>query len=111
MSYGKMTGFLTVLQKVYITDDEGFKTESWDVVVQVRCYREGRHGSIRWANLATFSEATDLFRFRRIPHFHFSPDYVLVYNGERFTSLSVEDVKGRGMYVEVLAKKVVSSSG
>ena len=58
-----------------------------------------------------FSEATDLFRFRRIPYFHFSTDYVLVFNGERFTPLSVEDVKGRGMYIEVLAKKVVSTSG
>ena len=106
-----MNGFLTILEKVYKTDNEGFKSESWDVVVQVRCYREGRHGSVRWANLAAFSEATDLFRFRRIPHFHFSADYVLLYNGERFIPLSVEDVKGRGMYVEVLAKKVVSTSG
>lgn len=111
MSFGKMTGFLTILRKEYKTDDEGFKKETVDVVVQVRCYREGRHGSYRWANLAAFSEATDLFRFRRIPHFHFSTDYILVYNGERFKPLSVEDVKSRGMYVEVLAKKMVSTNG
>lgn len=111
MSFGKMNGFLTILQKVYKTDDEGFRKEAEDVVVQVRCYREGRHGSYRWANLAAFSEATDLFRFRCVPHFHFNTDYILVYNGERFMPLSVEDVKGRGMYVEVLAKKVVSTSG
>ena len=111
MSFGKMNGFLTILRKEYTTDAEGFKKEIEDVVVQVRCYREGRHGSYRWANLAAFSEATDLFRFRRIPHFCFSTEYILVYNGERFKPLSVEDVKSRGMYVEVLAKRVVTSNG
>ena len=111
MSFGKMDGFLTILEKVYKTDDEGFKTEAENVVVQVRCYREGRHGSVRWAKLAAFSEATDLFRFRRVPHFHFSTDYILDYNGERFIPLSVEDVKGRGMYVEILAKKVIPTNG
>ena len=32
-------------------------------------------------------------------------------NEERFNIISVEDVKGRGMYTEVLAKKVVATSG
>ena len=111
MSFGKMNGFLTILRKEYTTDAEGFKKEIEDIVVQVRCYREGRHGSYRWANLAAFSEATDIFRFRRVPHLHFSTDYILVYNGERFKPLSVEDVKSRGMYVEVLAKRVVNTNG
>jgi hypothetical protein len=31
--------------------------------------------------------------------------------GEIFDITSVEDVKGRGMYIEVLAKKVVATSG
>lgn len=106
-----MTGFLIIISKEHATDDEGFKADREKVLAQVRCYREGRHGSTRWANLATFSEATDLFRFRTIPGFRFSTDYILIYNGERFTPLSVEDVKSRGMYVEVLAKKVVSTNG
>ena len=40
-----------------------------------------------------------------------STAYTLVCCGERFSIISVEDVKGRGMYVEVLAKKVVATSG
>ena len=50
-------------------------------------------------------------KMSRIPHFQFSADYVLLYNGERFIPLSVEDVKGRGMYIEVLAKKVIPTNG
>ena len=81
------------------------------MIASIRVYREGRHGSERWANLATFSEATDLFRFRAIPGVEVSTEHFIECDGERFDITSVENVKGRGMYTEVLAKKVVSSVG
>ena len=68
-------------------------------------------GSQRWENLAAFSEATDLFRFRSIPGLGITTDHIIVTDGERFEVTSVEDVKGRGMYTEVLAKKVVATVG
>jgi len=49
------------------TDSEGFSFESVAVLAEVRVFVEGRHGSERWANLAAFSEATDLFKLRKIP--------------------------------------------
>ena len=82
-----------------------------EILASVRVYREGRHGSQRWANLATFSEATDLFRFRVIPGLVVSTDHIIVCDGGRYNITSVEDVKGRGMYIEVLAKKVESTNG
>ena len=59
----------------------------------------------------TFSEATDLFSFRIIPGVSITTDHILYCNGEKFDITSVEDVKGRGMYIEVLAKKVVATNG
>lgn len=106
MSYGKMNGFLTVLRKRSRKDEEGFTSDTFETVAITRCYREGRHGSVRWANLASFSEATDLFRIRCIPGLDLSADYTLDFNGERFKPLSVENVKGRGMYIEILAKHI-----
>ena len=38
-------------------------------------------------------------------------DHIILSQGEKFEIMSVEDVKGRGMYVEVLAKKVVATDG
>ena len=67
---------------------------------------EARHGSERWANRAAFSEATDLFRFRVIPGVSVTTDLALLCDGDRFEITSVEDVKGRGMYLEVMAKVV-----
>ena len=106
MSYGKMNTFIDIIEKVTIKDAEGFRTEVDNIIASVKAYREGRHGNEKWANRATFSEATDLFRFRRIPNVTVTTSMVLVNKEGRFEITSVEDVKGRGMYIEVLAKEV-----
>lgn len=111
MSFGKMNGFADIVITKRIKDSEGFSTTADEILASVRVYREGRHGSERWANLAAFSEATDLFRFRVIPGLTVTTDHILVCEDGRFEITSVEDVKGRGMYTEVLAKKVVATSG
>lgn len=109
MSIGKMNKFIEITQKQITLDDEGFQTETDVVLARVRAYREGRHGSEKWANRAAFSEATDLFRFRAIPGVKISTDMRILCDGSAFEITSVEDVKGRGMYVEALAKEVEPS--
>ena len=109
MSYGKMNTFIDIIEKVTMKDHEGFKTEVDNIIASVKSYREGRHGNEKWANRATFSEATDLFRFRCIPSVAVTTAMVIVNGDGRFEITSVEDVKGRGMYIEVLAKEVKPS--
>ena len=111
MSFGKMNGFADIVETRQIKDSEGFSTTQDEVLASVRVYREGRHGSQRWANLAVFSEATDLFRFRCIPGLTVTTDQFLICDDCRYDIVSVEDVKGRGMYIEVLAKKEVPTVG
>ena len=65
MSFGKMNGFADIVETKQVKDSEGFTTTQDEVLASIRVYREGRHGSQRWANLAAFSEATDLFRDRK----------------------------------------------
>ena len=109
MSYGKMNAIVDIVKPTITTDEDGFRITTDEVLATVRAYREGRHGSERWANRAAFTDATDLFRFRVIPKLTIGTDMTLVCGAERFEITSVEDVKGRGMYVEVLARKVESS--
>lgn len=111
MSFGKMNGFADIVETRQIKDSEGFSTTQDEVLASVRVYREGRHGSQRWANLAVFSEATDLFRFRCIPGLTVTTDQFLICDDCRYDIVSVEDVKGRGMYIELLAKKEVPTVG
>ena len=105
MSFGKMNGFADIVETRKVKDSEGFTHSEDEVLASIRVYREGRHGSQRWANLAAFSEATDQFRFRCIPGLTVTTDQFLITEDGRFDIVSVENVKGRGMYVEVLAKR------
>ena len=106
MSYGKMRTPVQLLSTEAVKDTEGFAAQQDKVLAEVRAYHEARHGSERWANRAAFSEATDLFRFRVIPGVSVTTDLALLCDGDRFEITSVEDVKGRGMYLEVMAKVV-----
>ena len=109
MSYGKMRTKISIVEKVIIKDEEGFSHPEERVLATIRAYREGRHGTERWANRAAFSEATDLFRFRHIPGVIITTAMLIFCADKRFEITSVEDVRGRGMYIEVLAKAVEPS--
>lgn len=86
MSFGNMNTFIDIVVLKKSKDEEGFATAVYDAVASVRAYREGRHGSQRWANLAAFSEATDLFRFRSIPGITVTTGHVIMTGGETFES-------------------------
>lgn len=104
-----MNTFISIVEKQITTDDEGFKTETDVTLAEIRAYREGRHGSEKWANMATYSIATDLFRFRVIPNVTVTTEMRILCDGHTFEITSVEDVKGRGMYLEVLGQEVKKS--
>ena len=109
LSYGKMRTPIKLAEKRIVKDAEGFSHTEEQVLASLRAYREGRHGTERWANRAAFSEATDLFRFRRIPGLIVTTAMQIICAEKRFEITSVEDVRGRGMYIEVLAKAVEPS--
>ena len=105
MSYGKMQEFATIIRVHYDKDPDGFAQPRDEVLARVRAYYEQRHGNVRWANRAAFSEATALFRFRVIPGVSIEPLFKIESAAGRFEVLSVE-VLG-AMYCECLVKGVV----
>jgi head-tail adaptor len=108
MSFGKMSVRISIAEEMVMKDAEGFATKTDNTLASIHAYREGRHGSQKWVNRAAFSEATDLFRFRVSPRLTVSTAHVILCGDDRFEITSVEDVKGRGMYIEVLVKKVTA---
>jgi SPP1 family predicted phage head-tail adaptor len=111
MSIGKMNTFIDLVITKTTKDSEGFSTTKDTVIASVRAYKEDRYASEKWANMAVFSEANALFRFRRIPDVEISTAMVIACYDGRYEIVSVRDIKNRGMYIEVLARKVVASSG
>ena len=111
MSFGKMNVRISIAEETIVKDTEGFATKTDTILASRHAYREGRHGSQKWVNRAAFSEATDLFRFRKIPGLMVTTEHVILCDGERYEITSVENVKGRNMYLEVLAKREVATHG
>jgi head-tail adaptor len=104
MSFGKMNAFIDIV-KINITKDrEGFAEFTDIKLASVRAYIEERHGTKIWANRAAFSTATCMFRFRVIPGVEITTKLQILCGGKRYNILSVEDVRRRGMYIEVLAE-------
>ena len=111
MSFGKMSAQISIVEEVVAKDAEGFATKTDTVLAGIHAYREGRHGSQKWVNRAAFSEATDLFRFRTIPGLTVTTEHVILCDDERYEITSVEDMKGRGMYLEALAGRIEAAHG
>jgi len=112
MGLGKLNHPIQIVTTEQVRDAEGFTIPATTVVAEVRAYKETRNSTAKWeriTNQATFTGVTALFRFRTIPGItvttsHFIHDGDGVYN-----IVSVEDVRGRGMYLEVLASKTEGS--
>lgn len=109
MAYGKMNTFIDIISTAPVKDADGFVTTGETVLASVRAYFEPKHSSERWANMAAFSEASALFRFRKIPDLTVDTTLVITCDTGRYQIISVEDVRGRGMYIEVLVKKLEGS--
>ena len=103
----KLNSIISLVSSTPAKDAEGFSVPGETVVARIRAYKEDRHGSVAWKNRAAFSTATALFRFRKIPGVVVDTSLYIVCGGERYRIVSVEDVSGRGLYLEILAEAVM----
>ena len=109
MSLGKMNAFIDIITTKPTKDSEGFISAGDYILASVRAYKEERHGSEKWANMAAFSTATAIFRFRKISGLTVDTGMFITDKTGRYRIVSAEDVRGRGMYVEALAEKICPS--
>lgn len=111
MGIGKMNTPIQIIQIKHSKDADGFDISEESVVANISAYREERHGSTQWTNRAAWTSASSLFRFRIIPDLNVTTAHQIACGDERFRITSVENVKGRNMYIEVLAEKQEPSGG
>lgn len=97
---------IALLRIALATDEAGFRTETEVPIAHVSAYREDQYGSEVWKNRSLFSKATTLFRIRPIPKVALDNRCVVLCSDGRFNILSVEDIRHRGLYWELLAEKV-----
>ena len=107
---GQMTRTISIVTETVTKDSDGFPTTTDTTIASnVRAYREGRQGSEAWRNRAAFTDATDLYRFRVIHGTDITTKMIILDGSCRMQITSVEYIRGRGLYVEVLTKEVVPS--
>jgi hypothetical protein len=106
LSFGKLATPIEILTTEPLKDSEGFAATGDTVVANVRAYFEPKNATEKWRNNAAFAEASALFRFRAIPGVVIDSTIYILCGGERYRVISAEDVRGRGMHMEVLAAKV-----
>ena len=108
MSFGKMNTFIDIISTEPVKDSDGFVNHGDTVLASVRAYFEQKNSTEKWRNMSQSSEVNALFRLRATPGFELTNRHVIICEGKRYNIYSVENVKGRGMYLEVLA---VSADG
>ena len=105
MAVGRMSKFIEIISSTPTKDTEGFAVKGDTVLANVRAYMDERRGDEKWANMAAFSTATALFRFRSIPGVVIDTSLSIICDGIRYRIISAETVKGRGMYIDCLCER------
>jgi len=109
MGYGKMNTTIDIISTEPIKDAEGFVIKGDHILASVKAYKEVRNTTAKWERIignAAFSSVTVMFRFRKIPHLPITTSLFIFDSEGRYNIINAEDVRGRGMYVEVLAEKL-----
>ena len=104
-----MNTLIDIISTDPVKDAEGFVTKGDNILASVKAYREVRNTTAKWERIignAAFSSVTAMFRFRKIPGLTVTTSHFISEADGRYNIISAEDVRGRGMYVEVLAEKL-----
>jgi len=104
MSYGKMNVPIIICKKQYLKDKDGFTVPREEPIASVRAYFEPKNTTEKWSNRAVLKEASALFRFRYFPDMRIDTAMVIDCLGERYNIVSVENVRQKNMYYEVVGK-------
>ena len=95
---------IQILRLRFGRDRDGFPTESDELIACVRARAEMRNATERWSSRAVLREASAIFTFRHIPHIEITTDMVIVCGADRYNIVSVENIRGRNLYTQVVAR-------
>ena len=104
MSLGKMNTKIDIISTEPVKDSDGFVNHGDTVIASVKAYFEQKNSTEKWRNMSQSNEVNALFRLRNIPDIKLNNRHVIVCEGKRYNIYSVENIKKRKMYLEVLAK-------
>jgi hypothetical protein len=112
MGVSQMDVFIQVIAREPVKDAEGFGTQQDIVLFSGRAYKSVTEGgSERWRNEAVFSEELTSFRLRCVPGLKITTEHFIVDEDGRYNITKVDNVSGRGMYVNLTASLIKPAKG
>lgn len=107
MALGRLDTPITFTLLSKEKDEEGFSNMVSHPIACVRAYKEDKNTTEKWANKALLEDVTTLFQIRYIPNIRITTDMQIECFDGTYDIKSVENIKGRNMYLQILAKKKV----
>jgi hypothetical protein len=104
MSFGKMNTIIEIKDSVLVKDSEGFSNKEESLILRSRAYKEERHGSRKWANMAAYTKANATFQIRKVPNITLTPGMMIYCDDGSYKILSVEAIGN--LYLELAAEKI-----
>lgn len=112
MGFSQMDVFIQIIAREPVKDAEGFGNQQDIVLFAGRAYKSVTSGGTeRWRNEAAFSEELTAFRFRRVPGLKITTEHFIVDEEGRYNITKVDNVSGRGMYVNLTASLIQPAKG
>lgn len=105
MALGRMNVQITFLEVENDKDQDGFAIKNTRPLLTVRAYKEDKNTTEKWSNRAVFKDISALFRIRRNPNLTVTTDMKIECSGKRYNIVSVENIRNRNMYIEILARE------
>ena len=104
MSFGKMNLLIEIKDSTLTKDSDGFSNKEESLILKTRAYKDERHGSRKWANMAAFTKANATFQLRQDPNVTIAPGMMIYCDEGAYKIVSVEVI--RGLYLELAAEKM-----
>ena len=107
MALGRLDTPITFTLLSKEKDEEGFSNMVFHPIACVREYKEDKNTTEKWANKALLEDVTTIFQIRYLPNTKITTDMQIECFDGTYDIKSVENIKGRNMYLQILAKKKV----
>lgn len=104
-----MTKKIKIFTPSFIKDKDAFSERSLVLIKEVYAYQEDKNTTERWANNTILEDATCMFTFRYIDGI--TNEIIIECENRKYFAISVENVRHKNRYIQVVAKLEVPVNG
>lgn len=95
---------ITIIEPKFGKDPEGFPTYSETIQAETLCRMEVKNATEKWTQRADLKDASAVLTFRTIPGVTVTRFMLVQIGDDLYEILNVEDVRGRGMYTQIIVR-------